>query len=91
MMPFSDFVHENNLKKSVIKKKYQNLSSIGLNSSDIYLRDCPFSSDRGILYLHPSRGTPWVAYINEIFFHFFGCAPPQKLFRFFMKQNGHDV
>ena len=33
----------------------------------IYLRDGKFSSDSGLANLHPTEGTHWVAYINEIF------------------------
>ena len=66
MMTFNDFVHKYNLKnKATLNIKiYQILSSLGFNDVDIYLRDGPFSSDIGIVNLHPSRGTHWVAYIN---------------------------
>ena len=41
-------------------KSQQVLSSIGLDNFDIYLKDGPFSSDIGIVNLHPSKGTHWV-------------------------------
>ena len=57
------------------------------NDVGIYLGDEPFSSDIGILYLHPSKGTHWVVYINENFIPSYGCAPSKKLPIF--KKNKH--
>ena len=54
---------------------------------DVYLRDEPFSSGVGIVELQPTKGTQWVAYINENYFDSYGCAPPQKLSSFNIKQD----
>ena len=93
MIPLNDFIHKYNLKNKATSniKIYQVLPSIGLENVGIYLRDGPFSSDTGIVNLHPSKGTHWVAYINENFFHSHGCAPPQKLSRFIRKRNGQSL
>ena len=58
-MSFNDFVREHDLKnKATSNIKIQKvLSSLGLNDVGIYLRDGPFSSDVGIVNLHPSKGT----------------------------------
>ena len=91
MMSFNDFIQKYKLKnktKSSIKKQ-QVLSSFGLDNVDLYQRDGPFSSDIGIVNLHPSKGTHWVAYINENYFDSYGCVPPRKLSRFIIKRNGH--
>ena len=84
------------LKKNKLKDKatsnikiYQVLDFIGLDNVEIYLRDGPFSSDIGIVNLHPSRGTHWVCYINENYFDSYGCLPPKKLSKFIIKQNGY--
>ena len=71
MMTFKDFVHENNLKnKATSNIKIQHvLSSLSLDDVGIYLKDGPFSSDIGIVNLHPSKGTHWVWYKNENYFH----------------------
>ena len=61
---------------------------MSLNEIGIYLRDAPFPSDMGIVKLHPSKGTHWVAYINENYFDSYGCSP-RKLSKFIIKQNGH--
>ena len=90
-MTFSDFVHKNKLKNkatSNIKLK-QVLDSIGLNNVEIYLRDGPFSSDIGVVNLHPSKGTHWVVYINEKYFDSYGCVCPKKLSQFIIKRNGY--
>ena len=59
MMTLNDFVLKYKLKnKATSKTKFhQILCSVGLNNVCIYLRDDPFSSDRGIVSLHPIKGT----------------------------------
>ena len=90
-MDFKEFIKKHNLRKKAtsIIKIQQVLNSIGLNNVGIYLRDGPFSSDIGIVNLHPSKGTHCVCYINENFFDSYGCAPPKKLSKFIIKRNGY--
>ena len=90
MISFNDFIHKYKLKNKATSniKIYQILSSIGLDCVDIYLRDGSFSSDIGIVNLHPTKSTRWVAYINEIYFDNYGCSP-QKLSKIIIKRNGH--
>ena len=68
-MSFNDFVQKCKLKnKETSNIKIQNvLSSLSLDGVGIHLRDGPFKSDVGVVSLHPSKGTHWVCYINEIF------------------------
>ena len=91
MRSFNDFVHKCKLKfKATSNIKFSEvLSSIGLDIVGIYLRDGLFSSDVGIVNLHPSKGTHWVTYMNKPFFDSYGCSPPQKVSRFIIKRNGH--
>ena len=65
------------------------LSSLSLGDVGIYLRDGPFSSDIGIVTLHPSKGTHWVCYINENYFDSYGCVCPKRLSKFNVKRNGY--
>ena len=66
------------------------MKKIGLDSKvGILLRIGPFSSDKGIVNLHPSKGTPWVCYKNEKYFDSYGCVPPPNLSIFKRKRNGH--
>ena len=91
-MSFNDFVRKYNLKNKATSniKIYEVLKKIGLDSKmGIYLRDGPFSSEIGIVNLHPSKGTHWVCYMNENYFDSFGCAPPKKLSKFIIKRNGY--
>ena len=90
-MTFNDSVHKYNLenRQTSNKKIQQVLSSVSLNDIGIYLRDGPFSSDIGIVFLHPLKGTHWVCYLNEKYFDSYGCSPPQKLSNFIKKRNGH--
>ena len=70
-------------------KLYQAVSSIGLNNVDKCLKGGPFSGVVGNVNLHQSKGTLWVAFINEKFFDLYGCAPPERVSRFNKKRNGH--
>ena len=90
MITFNDFVKKFNLKNKATSniKIQQVLNSIGLNNIEIYLRDGPFSSDIGIVNLHPSKGTHWVCYIDENYFDSYGVVCPKKLSKFIIKRNG---
>ena len=91
MITLNDFVHKHNSKNKATSniKIQQVLNSIGLDNVNIYLRDGPFSSDIGIVNLHPSKGTHWVCYINENYFDSYGVACPKKLSKFIIKRNGY--
>ena len=91
MITFNDFNKKYKLENKATSnaKNYQILCPISLNNVSIYLRDGPFESDIGILILHPSKRTHWVAHINENYFDSYGCALPQKLSKFIIKRSGH--
>ena len=78
MMQFIDFVHKYKLKNKATSniKICQFLSTLGLSDVGIFFRDGPYSSDFGIFILHPSKGSHWVCYKNEIYFDSYGCSPP---------------
>ena len=62
-MTFNDFVckHKLKIKATSNVKIYEVMKQIGLDSKvGIYLRDGSFSSDIGIVNLHPSKETHWV-------------------------------
>ena len=88
-MSLNDFVIIYKIKNTATSNKNvpRVLSSIGLNNIVIYLRDEPFSSDIGIVKLHPTKRTDWVAYITENCFGSYGCAPSQKLSKFIIKRH----
>ena len=90
-MTFNAFIKKYNLKNKATSniKIQQVLDSIGLKNVGIYLRDGPFSSDIGILNLHPSKGTHCVTYMNENYFDSYVCVSPKKLSNFIIKRNGY--
>ena len=90
-MTFNDFVRKHNLKNKATSniKLQQILNFIRLNNAGICLKDGPFSSDIGIVNLHPSKGTHWVCYINENYFDSYGCVCPKKLSKFIITRNGY--
>ena len=89
-MSFDDFVHKNNLKNEATSKikKQQVLGANALDDFGIQVRDGPFSADNGIVTLHPSEGTHWVAYINKNYFDCYSCGPPNKVTKCNIKRNG---
>ena len=62
---------------------------MSLKDVGIYLRDGPFEIDIGIVNLHPSKGTHWIAYINGKYLDSYGCASPETLSKFIIKRNGY--
>ena len=91
MMTFNDFVYKHKLKKKATSniKICEVLKKIGLDKKvGIYLRDGPFSTDIGIVNLHPSRGSHWICYKNENYFDSYGCVSPKKLSKFIIKRYG---
>ena len=88
-MTFHDFVHKYNVTNKATSniKKEQVLSFLSLNDVGIYLRDRPFKTDRGIVSLHPSKGTHWFCYVNENYFKRYDCDPPQKPTKFIIKRD----
>ena len=92
MITFNDFVKKYNLKNKATSnmKIYEVLKNIRLNTKvGVYLRDGPFSTDIGIVNLHPSKGTHWVCYINENYFDSYGVSTPKKLSEFIIKRKGY--
>ena len=88
---FNNFVHRYIFKdKKTSKIKIQQvLSSLNLNDINFIVRDGPFSSDIGIVKLHPSKRSHRMCYINENYFDSYGCVCPEKLSKFNMKQYRH--
>ena len=62
---------------------------MSLNDVRIFLRVGPFKYDIGIVNSHNFQRTHWILYNRECYFDSYGCSPPQKLFRFIIKRNGH--
>ena len=52
------------------------LNKLGLNTK-LYSRDRKFSTKKSIVKFHPSKGTHWVVYLNDICFDTYGCTPPK--------------
>ena len=85
---FNDFIHKYGLKKTTLNiKPKQILSSWSLSDVGTFLREGSFESDIGLVNLHPTKGTHWVAYINENYFDSYGWGTPNNLFMFIIKRN----
>ena len=90
MITFNEFIKKYNLKNKATSniKIYEVLKNIGLDTKvGIYLRDGLFSTDIGILNLHPSRGSHWVLYIKDCYFDSYGCPPPKKLLNYLKNKH----
>ena len=90
-MSFNNFVHNYNSKTKVTSKiKFQNiLSSLSLSDLGTFLCDSPIESDAVIKNLNLTKGTLCVAYINLKYSDAYGCSPPQKLSKSFIKPNSN--
>ena len=91
-MTFNEFIKNYGLNNKATSniKICEVFKEMGLDSKvGIYLRDKSFSSNIGVVNLHPSKGTHWVCYLNENYIDSYGCAPPRKLSKFIIKQYGH--
>ena len=88
---FNDFINKYNLEnKATSNKKIQQIhSSLSLSDKVIYLKDGPRSIAVGIVNLLPSKGSHWVAYINENSFDSHACSPPEKVTKLITKRNAH--
>ena len=40
------------------------------------MRDAKFTTDSGIVNLHPTKGTHRVLFVTEFYFDSYGCPPP---------------
>ena len=89
-MSFNAFIQKYCLKNEATSTmELQNiLCSLALSDVGIFLRDGLFRTDIGIVNLHPTKRTHWLAYINHNYFHSYGCSHPQKLSRFIIKRSG---
>ena len=93
-MTFNEFVKEYKLKNQATSntKIYEVLKKIELESKvGIYLRAGNFSTNYGILNLHPSEGTHWVCYTKDCYFYSYGCAPPQKHLNYKKTKRGECI
>ena len=90
MITFNEFIKKYNLKNKATSniKLYEVLKNIRLDTKvGIYLRDGLFSTDIGILNLHPSRGSHWVLYIKDCYFDSYGCPPPKQLLNYLKNKH----
>ena len=62
-----------------------------MNNVGIYVRDGPFESDISIVNLHQSKGSHWVAYIDENNFDSYGCVSPEIFFKLIIERNGPSL
>ena len=56
-----------------------------------YTRDNNFSTQDGIVNLHPTKGTHWFCHIDNSSVHSFGCQPSKLLSDFLVKKSGESV
>ena len=79
-LSFKEFVEKNRLKNkatSIVKiKEIHNEIKIPCG---IYMRDDKFTTDSGIVNLHPAKGTHWVMFVNEYYSDSYGCPPPLNI------------
>ena len=87
-LPFKELVEKKRIKKEATSNiKIKGISNtlrasgelIIQDSCGVYERDDKFTTTAGIVNLHPTKGTHWVMFINQIYFDSFGFAPPVNI------------
>ena len=68
---------KNKATSNVKRKEF--LDILKLNSTGIYMRDDKFTTDSGIVILHPTKGPHWVIFVTEFYFDSYGCPPPTNI------------
>ena len=94
MTSFNDFVHKYKFKNKAtsIIKIYEVLKKTGPDSKvGIFWRDANFSTNYGILNLHPSKGPHWVCYTKKCYFGSNGCPPPTKFRNYIKNKHGKCI
>ena len=82
-LSFKEFVEKYGLKNEATSnvKIKEILNELNIPCG-IYMRDDKFTTDSGIVNLHPSVGTHWVMYTNKNSFDSYGCPPPLNIMSF---------
>ena len=80
-LSFKEFVEKYGLKNEATSNvKIKEILNELKIPCGIYMRDDKFTTDSGIVNLHPTKGTYWVMFINEHYFDSYGCPPPKNIF-----------
>ena len=78
---FKEFNEKYGLKNKATSnvKIKETLDILKLNSIGVYMRNAKFTTDSGIVNLHPTKGTHWVMFGTEFYFDSYGCPPPTNI------------
>ena len=77
---FKEFVNKYGLKNEATSNvEMKEILKLINTSCGIYMRDDKFTTTRGIVNLHPTKGTHWVMFVNEFYFDSYGCPPPLNI------------
>ena len=96
-LSFKEFVDKYGLKDEATSniKIQQILNTLHASGelhlpTKVYMRDDTFSTDSGIVNLHPTKGTHWVLYTNK-YFDSYGCPPPTNINRFLILNHNNGI
>ena len=79
-LSFKEFVNKYGLKNEATSNvEIKEILKLMNTSCGIYMRDDKFITTSGIVNLHPTKGTPWVMFVNEFYFDSYGCPPPLNI------------
>ena len=92
-LSFKEFVEKFGLKNEATSnvKIKEILDILKLNSTGIYMRDAKFTTDSGIVNLHPTKGTHWVMFVTEFYFDSYGCPPPINILNHIKKVSIQNI
>ena len=79
-LSFQEIVDKDGLKNEATSnvKIQQILNELHLPTK-VYKRNDTFSTDSGIVNLHPTKGTHWVMFSDKFYFDSYGYPPPTNI------------
>ena len=76
-LSFKEFVDKYKLKDQATSNiKIKEVLDELKTPAGIYMRDDQFTTNSGIVNLHPTKGTHWVLFLDKFYFDSYGCPPP---------------
>ena len=79
-LSFKEFVNKYGSKNEATSNvEIKEILKLMNTSCGIYMRDDKITTTRGIVNLHPTKGTHWVMFTNQNYFDSYGCPPPLNI------------
>ena len=72
------------MKQLLVCEKNEIPNEINI-SAEIYIGDDAFTTNSGLVNLHPTKGPHWVMFVGQFYFDSNGCPPPLNVISQFIR------